>query len=122
MIGLGAAALLLAAIGIHGLIATSVVERTREIGIRLALGATARQTMRAIAAPGIVLAIAGVAAGLFAAAATARLLQSFVWGVSTSDPLTFGGVALLLLAVSAAASIIPTVRILRLDPAETLRE
>jgi predicted permease len=122
MIGLGGAALLLAAIGIHGLIATSVVERTREIGIRLALGATARQTMRAIAAPGIVLSIAGVAVGLFAAAATARLLQSFVWGVSTSDPLTFGGVALLLLAVSAAASVIPTVRILRLDPATTLRE
>jgi predicted permease len=122
MIGLGAAALLLAAIGIHGLIATAVVERTREIGIRLALGATPRQTMRAIALPGIALAMAGVAVGVAAAAATARLVHSFVWGVSTTDPLTFGGVAVLLLAVAAVASIIPTVRILRLDPATTLRE
>jgi predicted permease len=118
---LAAATLLLTAVGIHGLIATSVAERTREIGIRLALGATPADTMRTIARPGVVLAVAGTAAGLLLALAAVRLIRHFVWGVSATDPATFAAVAVVLLAVAASASVVPTLRILRLDPAQTLR-
>ena len=121
MIGLGLVALLLAAIGIHGLIASSVSERRREFGIRLALGATGRQVLTAVVKPGIVLAGAGVAVGSLAALAVVRLLQSFLWGVTATDPLTFGVVVVTLLAVALAASVIPAMRVLRLDPALTLR-
>ena len=121
MIGLGLVALLLAAIGIHGLIASSVSERRREFGIRLALGATGRQVLTAVVKPGIVLAGAGVAVGSLAALAVVRLLQSFLWGVTATDPLTFGVVVVTLLAVAFAASVIPALRVLRLDPALTLR-
>ena len=118
---LAAASVLLAAVGLHGLIATSVTERTREIGIRLALGATAAQAMRTLAVPGVVLAAAGTAIGLAASLGMARLLRHFVWGVSTNDPLTFVAVACVLLVVATAASVAPALRILRLDPAVTLR-
>lgn len=118
---LAAASVLLAAVGLHGLIATSVTERTREIGIRLALGATAAQAMRTLAVPGVMLAAAGTAIGLAASLGMARLLRHFVWGVSTNDPLTFVAVACVLLVVATAASVAPALRILRLDPAVTLR-
>jgi predicted permease len=121
VLGLGAVALLLAAIGIHGLIASSVSERTRELGIRLALGATGMQVMRDILAPGLLLAGVGVVIGTAAAFATARLLQSFLWGVTPADPLTFGAVIVTLLCVALFASLIPALRVLRLDPATTLR-
>ncbi len=119
--GLGAIALVLAAVGIHGLIASSVNERTRELGIRLALGATARQAAAAVVVPGLVLAAVGVAIGAGAAFAVSRLLQSFVWGVTPSDPATFAGVVAVLLGIAFAASLIPAWRVLRLDPAVTLR-
>jgi putative ABC transport system permease protein len=119
--GLGAIALVLAAIGVHGLIASSITERARELGIRLALGATAKQAMKAVVVPGIALAGAGVIIGGAAAIAVARLLHSYLWGVTPTDPGTFAGVIVLLLAVAAAASLIPALRVLRLDPARTLR-
>jgi predicted permease len=119
--GLAAVAVLLAAIGIHGLIATAVSERTREIGIRMALGATMARVMRTVAMPGVVLSAIGVAAGLAASYGTARLIRSFLWGISANDPLTFGLVAAVLLGVAAAASTMPALRLLRLDPAATLR-
>lgn len=119
--GLGFLALVLSAIGIHGLIASGVNERTRELGIRLALGATARQAMMAVAAPGVILAAVGVAIGGAAALAASRLLRSFLWGVTANDPLTFGAVMCALLAVAVVASVIPALRVLRLDPAQTLR-
>jgi predicted permease len=119
--GLGAVALLLAALGIHGLIASSVSERTRELGIRLALGATGRQVLRAVVVPGLALAALGVTLGSAAALAAVRLLRSFLWGVQPSDPLTFATVIVGLLAVAFAASLIPALRVLRLDPAQTLR-
>jgi predicted permease len=121
VLGLGAVALLLAAIGIHGLIASSVGERTRELGIRLALGATGSQVMRDVLLPGITLAGIGVVIGSAGAFAAVRLLQSFLWGVTPTDPLTFGAVVATLLAVAFLASVIPALRVLRLDPALTLR-
>ena len=121
VLGLGAVALLLAAIGIHGLIANSVSERTRELGIRLALGATGSQIMRDIVQSGLILAAIGVAIGTAAAFAVGRLLQSFLWGVTPADPLTFVAVIATLLAVALAASVLPALSVLRLDPATTLR-
>ncbi|PYR90142.1 MAG: hypothetical protein DMF84_21835 [Acidobacteria bacterium] len=121
VLGLGGVALLLAAIGIHGLIASSVSERTRELGIRLALGATTGQVMRTVVLPGVALATAGVAIGSVVAFAAVRLMQSFLWGVAPTDPITFGAVIVTLLSVALIASVIPALRVLRLDPALTLR-
>jgi len=89
--------------------------------MRLAFGATARQAMGAVVVPGIVLAAAGVAIGGGAALAVTRLLRGYLWGVTATDPVTFAGVMLVLLVVAAVASLVPAVRILRLDPAQTLR-
>jgi predicted permease len=115
-------ALLLAAVGIYGLIASSVAERTRELGIRLALGATVAQAMRAVALPGLALALAGVAVGSVLAGFASQLLRHLVWGVRPGDPLTFVAVGLGLLGVGAAASFLPALRVTRLNPAETLRQ
>jgi len=118
---LGAMAALLAVLGIYGLVASSVVERTRELGIRLALGATLGQAVRTVVVPGIGLAVAGTLVGIGAALAGDRVLASFLWGVSASDPATFAVVGAGLVAVAAAASLLPALRVLRLDPATTLR-
>lgn len=115
-------ALLLAALGVYGLMAHSVTERTREIGIRMALGATLRQVLVAIIGSGVRLAVFGVTIGVVLALFAGRLLQRLVWGVSTMDALTFAGVGVLLLAVAAAATLLPSLRIVRLDPAQTLHE
>lgn len=114
-------ALLLATVGIYGLIANSVVERTRELGIRMALGATVSQAIRTVALPGIALTTAGVAAGSFLALGSVKMLRHLVWGVRTNDPATFASVALVLILVAVAASYVPALRIVRLNPAETLR-
>ena len=119
--GVAGLALLLAAIGIYGLIANSVVERTRELGIRMALGATVSQAMKTVAIAGVLLAAAGVAIGCALARAASQVLRSFVWGVSAADPLTFVAAAAGLLLVAMLASFIPALRVLRLDPAHTLR-
>lgn len=121
VLGLGAVALLLAAVGIHGLIASAVTERTRELGIRLALGASSGRILRDVIAPGVLLAGSGVVLGGAASLAVVRLLRSFLWGVAPSDPLTFIMVVLTLLAVALLASLVPALRVLRLDPASTLR-
>jgi hypothetical protein len=120
--GLAIAAVLLAAVGIHGLIATTVVERTREMGIRMALGATTGQAMRSLALPGVLLAIGGTATGTFASLGFVPLLRHFLWGVSATDPVTFFAVGAILFAVASIASFGPALRILRLDPAKALRE
>ncbi|MGA8030156.1 MAG: ABC transporter permease [Bryobacteraceae bacterium] len=114
-------AILLAALGVYGLIAQSVAQRTREMGIRLALGATAQGVIRSAAAPGILLSVAGIAAGLILALFATRLLKSLIWGVPATDPLTFSSVAVLLIAVATFASVIPALRLARLDPSQTLR-
>lgn len=123
---LGAAAVLLAVIGIHGLIAHSVQERMREFGIRLALGATAGQTIRGVATSGVVLSLCGAVVGVGISVLAVRLVESLVsadylWGVTGSDPVTYACVAVFLLVMATIASVIPALRILRLDPAETLR-
>jgi predicted permease len=119
---LAAAALLLAAIGIQGLMAHTVAERRREIGIRLALGATPAQTVREIAISGLALTLAGVIAGAALSVLAVRLVQSFLWGTGTTDPMTYVAVAVVLFAVAGLASVLPALRILRLDPAVTLRQ
>jgi predicted permease len=115
-------ALLLAAVGIYGLIANSVAERTRELGIRIALGASVAQAMRSVALPGVALALAGVLVGSVLAGFATRMLQHLVWGVRTGDPLTFVAAGIGLLGVAAAASFLPALRVTRLNPAETLRQ
>jgi predicted permease len=117
-----ALALLLVAIGVYGLTAQSVAQRTREMGIRLALGATSSEVVRAAAAPGIVLSLSGIGAGLMLALFVTRLLKSLIWGVKPTDPLTVAGVAFLLVTVAAAASFLPAVRLAQIDPAQTLRD
>ena len=121
VVALGGVALLLAAIGIHGLVASSVSERTRELGIRLALGATAGQVMRGIVVPGLLLAGVGVVIGAAMAVVVGRLLQSFLWGVTPADPITFATVIATLMAVTLGATVMPALAVLRLDPATTLR-
>ena len=118
---LAVAAVLLAAIGIHGVIAHSVADRRREFGIRLALGATVGATVRRVALGGIVLAAIGAVIGGVLSLAAVRLVASFLWGVSEHDPATYAGVAVFLFAVAAFASLLPALKILRLDPAQTLR-
>ncbi len=115
-------AVLLVALGVYGLIAYSVAQRTREMGIRLALGATSKQVVHAAVLPGIVLSLAGIVCGSVLALFATRLLKSLLWGVSDSDPLTFISVAILLIFVAAVASALPALRLTRLDPAQTLRD
>ena len=119
---LGAAALLLSALGIHGLIAGTVAERTREMGIRLALGSSVGQAVRSVSMPGIYLALAGLAVGVVAAWGAAGLVRGLIWGVTEDDPLTYAGVAGTLLAVAVVASLLPARRVRRLDPARLLRQ
>ncbi len=117
----GATALLLAVIGIYGLMAYSVRQRTREIGIRLALGADSNHVRNMVVAEGMRLALAGVAVGTLAAFALTRLLQSFLFGVEPRDPLVFVIVPLVLSAAALAAVWFPARRAAATDPAEALR-
>ena len=115
------AALLLAAVGLYGVISGRVAERTREIGIRAALGATRREIVRGVLANGLSLTMAGVAIGAAVALAASRLLESLLFGISRSDPLTYVGVATLLAGVAALACWAPARRAAGVDPVITLR-
>ncbi|MGB6233508.1 MAG: ABC transporter permease, partial [Candidatus Acidiferrales bacterium] len=119
--GFGALGLLLAVVGIYGVISYSVTQRTHEIGIRMALGAEPGNVMRLILAHGLKLAVIGVAIGIGASLALTRLMSTLLFGVSATDPLTFAGVAILLAAVSLAACYIPARRAMRVDPMVALR-
>lgn len=118
---LGVASLILASLGIYGVIAYSVAQRRREIGIRMALGANERRIRDVFLGEGVKLAVAGLTIGLLAALGAGRLLSGLLYGVAPFDPLTFGGVALLLAGVAGAASVLPARRASRVDPQGALR-
>ena len=117
-----ALALGLASLGLYGVISYSAKQRTREIGVRVAFGATERDVMRLILGQGLVVALAGIALGLAGAAAVTRVASTFLVGVSATDPITFAGVPALLLAVAILASFVPARRAGRVDPNVALRD
>jgi len=117
----GGVAVLLAAIGLHGVIAQSVRERKNEIGIRMSLGATQQEVVRMFLRRGMVPAGVGLALGLGAAVAAARSLRSIVFGLTTTDPLTIAAVMAFLAGVALAACYLPARSAARVDPATALR-
>jgi putative ABC transport system permease protein len=116
-----AVAVVLACIGIYGVMAYSVAQRTQEIGIRIALGAQRADVLRMVMRQGFRLAGFGVAIGAAAAVAAARLMTTLLYGVSAGDPLTFIGVTALLACVALTACYIPARRAMRVDPLDALR-
>jgi len=117
-----AVAMLIAVIGIYSVLAYSVNQRTREIGLRMALGARARDVITDVLGQGLRLALIGVGAGIVLALAATRLLRSLLYGTSPTDAATFVAVATLLVAVAAGASFVPALRASRVDPLTALRD
>jgi predicted permease len=117
----GVLALLLASIGMYGVISYSVLQRTQEIGIRMALGAQRRKVFGMVLGQGARLAGLGIAIGLIAALGVTRLMASFLYGVRPTDPLTFAGVSLLLLGIALLACYLPARRAMRVDPMVALK-
>jgi putative ABC transport system permease protein len=118
---LGAIGLILALVGVYGVISYIVTQRTREVGIRIALGADATGIQWMLVRQGLVLGVAGIVAGSALSLIATKYLQSMIFGVTAHDPVTFGGVALLLLLVAVGASWIPARRATRIDPLVALR-
>jgi predicted permease len=115
------AALALAAIGVYGVVAYSVAQRTREIGVRMALGAQPRRIVRGVLRHGLTLALLGIAIGLGAAYTLARFIAAILYGTQPTDALTYGGVAVVLALCAAVASLVPARRAARVDPVMALR-
>jgi putative ABC transport system permease protein len=117
----GAIAAVLAAIGIYGVMAYSVVQRTHEIGIRMALGASARDVLHMMLRQASVLVALGLVLGLAGSFALTRLLSSALWGITATDPATFTGVSVFLAVVALAACFFPTRQAATVDPTVALR-
>jgi ABC-type antimicrobial peptide transport system permease subunit len=115
-------ALLLSAVGIFALVANMVAQRTREIGIRMALGSTVQKAMIHIGRPGVGAAALGLVVGLILCAGALRAMHSVLYGVEVYDAPTIVAVALTLSIVAFAATVAPALRVARIDPAKTLRE
>ncbi len=116
-----AVALLLSAIGLYGVIAYSVSQRTREFGIRMALGAGRRQVLKMVVRQGLKLVLAGVAIGAASSLGLTRLLSSMLYGVVPHDPAVFIGISLFLVGVALVATLLPAHRATRVDPMVALR-
>jgi putative ABC transport system permease protein len=114
-------ALVLGAVGLYGVISYAVAQRTREFGVRMALGARRADVGRLVLRHAAVLVAVGVAAGLIAAFGLTRLMSAMLFGVAPADPITFGSVAVVLGAVALVASLVPVMRATRVDPLEALR-
>jgi putative ABC transport system permease protein len=119
--GFGLLALMLASLGLYGVLSYSVAQRTQEIGIRMALGATASDVLRLVVGQGGKLVAIGIALGWAGALAATRVLKSFLYGVSATDPLTFIAVVMLLTFVALFACWIPARRATKVDPMIALR-
>jgi predicted permease len=117
----GALAVILASIGIYGVLAYSVAQRTSEIGLRMALGAQPRQVLGLVLKQGMLLALIGATAGILVALPVARMAAGLLYGVSATDPLTYAGITLLLLCVALVACYLPARRATRIDPLKALR-